>query len=587
MSLHPLGRGLAACVLCLALLSDAFAGQLLRKTFSAQPYAGSQTRQYQVFVPDGYTGDAAVPMVMVLHGCNQTEQNMIDETGFTALAERDNFIAVFPFITRYDGLRQTNCWGFWFDGHIHEGAGEAEDLYRIGLEVEAQFRIDPERRYVTGLSSGGAMAVVMAVAQSEYFAAAGAAAGLPYSETPSSVARSCSFAGTFRPVPAVVSAMTAEQDEAAEQRVVPFMTVHSNRDCTVNRIASENIRDAWLQRYGAGATPQETLNCTAEGVPCVHRKYGTAARSVVETVFYDGTPGDFAGQGSHYWVGDNPGTYANPTGPSASALFWDFFQRHSLSGNRPPQIAIAGASAAGTAVHVSGTAQDEDGTVAQVSVRLDGLRPQAARVAAGTTSWSVTFDPVPDDTLYIPVATATDDGGASSSVTGTPVAVGSPPPNQPPSLTLGRVEVDNDCVTVAGTAADADGTVVQVEVALGTRGFRPAQFAAGEYSYRECDLPAGAYTTEARATDDGGAVTVVTGPGATVSPVEAVVANWQAHMQAGRLRVYLAPCPSVGFGACDMPFHSIYLTHGEAAFPLYKDAGSEDWYYNRGNVPPR
>ena len=85
-----------------------------------------------------------MPLVMILHGCRQTEVNMINETRFKDLAERDNFIAVYPFITSYDGMRETNCWGFFLDQHIHKGAGEAEDLHQIALEIEAELKIDPK-----------------------------------------------------------------------------------------------------------------------------------------------------------------------------------------------------------------------------------------------------------------------------------------------------------------------------------------------------------------------------------------------------------------------------------------------------------
>jgi poly(hydroxyalkanoate) depolymerase family esterase len=272
-------------------------------------------------------------MVMVLHGCNQTEQDMVDDTHFKELAEQHAFIVVYPFITSYDGPRNTNCWGFWLDHHIHEGAGEVEDLYLIAREVEAQFKIDPERRYVTGLSSGGAMAVALAVAQSEYFAAAGAVAGVPYSETSSSVGFVCASTGRFKPVPAVLSAMLKEEDEPLERRLVPMMTIHSNYDCTVNKAASANIRDSWLRRYGVDSNDVATIDCTKEDVACAHRKYGSPGRSVVETVFYDGTRGGLTGKGTHYWVGDDTGTFANPRGPSASELFWDFFQRHTFGGD--------------------------------------------------------------------------------------------------------------------------------------------------------------------------------------------------------------------------------------------------------------
>ena len=171
--MSPIPRLSLTIALCLSFTGVASAGQLQQKLFAAKSYAGSRDRQYQVFVPTSYTGQAAVPMVMVLHGCEQTEVDMINETRFKDLAERDGFIVVYPFITSYDGLRNTNCWGFFLNQHIHQGAGEVEDLHQIALEVEAAFKIDANRRYVTGLSSGAGMAVALAVAQNEYFAAAG------------------------------------------------------------------------------------------------------------------------------------------------------------------------------------------------------------------------------------------------------------------------------------------------------------------------------------------------------------------------------------------------------------------------------
>jgi poly(hydroxyalkanoate) depolymerase family esterase len=164
--MSPILRLLLTFVLCLLFNGAGHAGELRQKLFAAKSYPGSRDRQYQVFVPSSYTGQDAVPLVMVLHGCRQTEANMINETRFKDLAERDNFIVVYPFITSYDGLRDT-----FLDQHIHKGAGEVEDLHQIALEVEAEFKIDPNRRYVTGLSSGAGMSVDLAVAESAYFAA--------------------------------------------------------------------------------------------------------------------------------------------------------------------------------------------------------------------------------------------------------------------------------------------------------------------------------------------------------------------------------------------------------------------------------
>src|SRR3712207_703237 len=156
--------------------------------------------------------------------------------------------------------------------------------------------------------------------------------------------------------------MRAEQRRPEEQRPVPVMAIHSDHDCTVNALGSRNIRDSWLRRYGAGQTPVATADCAAEGVACTHRRYGTQQRSVVETVFYDGQRGDFLGAGSHYWVGDNRGEFANPTGPSATDLLWAFFRAHPFADQPPPSISIGSVSANGTSITVAGTASAPAGS---------------------------------------------------------------------------------------------------------------------------------------------------------------------------------------------------------------------------------
>jgi poly(hydroxyalkanoate) depolymerase family esterase len=576
-------RSLLAFIMVVVLADAASAGQLERKLLFAKSYAGSRDRQYQVFIPSSYVGQA-VPMVLVLHGCRQTELNMVNETGFRDLAERDGFIVVYPFITSYDGLRSTNCWGFFLDNHIHAGAGEVEDLHQIALQVESEFNIDPNRRYVTGLSSGAGMTVALAVAYSEYFAAAGAVAGLPYSETSSSVGFVCANPGQFKTISDIVSAMRAEQSREDEQRPVPMMIIHSRNDCTVNITGGRNIRDTWLSRYNVDGTAIETTNCDNEGVACTHQKYGLPDRSVVETVFYEGDRGDFVGKGSHYWVGDNDGEFANSTGPSASNVLWDFFRRHPFSEREPPAIAITSGAASGTSVVVAGTASSESGSIADVTVRLDGMFPRPEQTAAGTVSWSATFESVPDNAAYVPVATARDNAGITTSVIGDPITVGSPPENQPPQVTIDDVSVSTDCITVAGRVSDPEGLLSSVAVELGTRGLQPATLQEGNYRYQECGLPGGVYSTAAEATDRQGVKSRASGSEVSVDDVQSVTADWQAHMAAGRIRVYAAPCPSVGFGTCDAQFSEIFLVHQFNSFPLHKKARSDTWYLNVENM---
>lgn len=242
------GSALSALILSAILIitiQPATAGQTHSYTLPQQGYNQSRARDYRVYVPDGLTTPA--PMVMALHGCKQTNNDVLNDLGLTAAADEYGFILVAPFITSYDGLRNENCWGFWFDHHRHEGAGEVEDLHQIAQTVENNFSIDPNRRFITGLSSGGAMATVAAVAHNEYWAAAAPASGLPYGEDSASVSLSgqCPGSATFHSVTRVASDMQNELDDTYP---IPLMVLQNENDCTVHPHLGRPGLCGWILR---------------------------------------------------------------------------------------------------------------------------------------------------------------------------------------------------------------------------------------------------------------------------------------------------------------------------------------------------
>ena len=85
------------------------AGQTDSYTLPQQSYNQSRAREYKVYVPDNIQSPA--PMVMALHGCKQTNNDVLNDWGLKAAADRYGFILVAPYITSYDGLRNQNCWG--------------------------------------------------------------------------------------------------------------------------------------------------------------------------------------------------------------------------------------------------------------------------------------------------------------------------------------------------------------------------------------------------------------------------------------------------------------------------------------------
>ena len=337
-SIYKLLANVLTGIGCLLVSVSTSAGDTYSYTLAQQSYLGSQERQYNVYVPDDISNPA--PMVMVLHGCDQTHEDVLNDWGMKAKADQEKFILVAPFITEYYEARLENCWGFWLDDHIHEGKGEAEDLYQIALEVESKYNIDPKRRYITGLSSGGAMSVIAATTQNEYWAAAATASGQAYSETEKSVNLGCgSSTALFKRVNELVDAMKEEVDDSY---AIPMLVLKSKNDCLIVSPADNNIRDAHLGTFGIfGGAKAQDIACeffNGNNFDCLHTFYtkdGTiSSRSTVEVISFNGPVNTDSLEDNdygHYWVGGangNEGKYAVKEGPSYPDLVWDFFNRH-------------------------------------------------------------------------------------------------------------------------------------------------------------------------------------------------------------------------------------------------------------------
>jgi poly(3-hydroxybutyrate) depolymerase len=75
--------------LCLNPAPSFAAGTAKFYTLSKGSYAGSRNRDYKVYQPNGLTSPS--PMVMVLHGCSQTHDDVLNEWGWKAAADRYGF----------------------------------------------------------------------------------------------------------------------------------------------------------------------------------------------------------------------------------------------------------------------------------------------------------------------------------------------------------------------------------------------------------------------------------------------------------------------------------------------------------------
>jgi polyhydroxybutyrate depolymerase len=122
-----------------------------------------ETRQYRVHLPA--TGDGPYPIVFSYHGFNSNAGQQERLSQFSALADREGFIAVYP-----EGVDEK--WRFM-------GRSDADVLLTTAIieKLAAALPIDRRRIYATGISNGAQMAWRLACDRPQVFAAFGFVSG--------------------------------------------------------------------------------------------------------------------------------------------------------------------------------------------------------------------------------------------------------------------------------------------------------------------------------------------------------------------------------------------------------------------------
>jgi poly(hydroxyalkanoate) depolymerase family esterase len=307
------------------------AGAPRRGTWSSATYRGrAGTRTYFVYVPAGIRRNSRTPLVVALHGCAQTAADFAATTRFNDLADRRGFVVVYPEQTSWN--HQQRCWHWYESAHQQRGAGEPAIIAGITAEVVAAtgaWRIDPARVYVTGLSAGGAMALVLAATYPEMFAAVGVHSAPAYRSAASAQHALGAMAGrTVVPSPVT----------GAARPMPPTILFHGTTDQTVRVSNGQRVAEQWLAfcracmtgpRDGDRITRSRTTpGHTADGREyTITRWYTARGRTMLEYWQVKGL--------GHAWSGGAAGaSYSDPLGPRASTAMWRFFAARQLPAQR-------------------------------------------------------------------------------------------------------------------------------------------------------------------------------------------------------------------------------------------------------------
>jgi poly(hydroxyalkanoate) depolymerase family esterase len=284
-------------------------------------------RSYRLYVPSTRAPGSPAPLVLMLHGCNQTPDDFAAGTRMNDVAEARGWLVAYP--EQPSSAQPYQCWQWYEASQQRRDGSEPASLAAIVDAVRKEQGIDPKRVYVAGLSAGGAMAVVLGATYPDLFAAIAVHSGVEFGGA-TSAAASVNVLRVGGPSP------DAQGDAAwaamgARARVVAALVIHGEADKVVAPVNGAQVVSQWLRtndRADDGAlngsvptTPTSSATGAADGKGWKLSAYADkTGRVVVQSYSVAGLP--------HAWSGGDPAGTWTDTGPSASAWVADFFAAH-------------------------------------------------------------------------------------------------------------------------------------------------------------------------------------------------------------------------------------------------------------------
>lgn len=266
---------------------------------------GSDHRTYLLHLPQGYTGESPIPMVLALHGGFGNAYNIENQSQLSLKANMENFIVLYPEGIKGEVLNISSWNAGWCCGYASSsGSDDVGFINSLIDSIKLDYNIDTNRIYATGMSNGGFMCYRLA----------------------------CELSNKIAAIAPVAASMSVYECEPI--RAVPIISFHSHLDSNVPYYGG--IGNGFSNHYN---TPQDSVfNIWAIKNSCSPLTDTVINNS--EYTFISALNCDCKSEihhyatedGGHSWpggvqtqIGDDPSSYIN-----ATDLMWEFFQNHSL-----------------------------------------------------------------------------------------------------------------------------------------------------------------------------------------------------------------------------------------------------------------
>ncbi|WP_261536088.1 extracellular catalytic domain type 1 short-chain-length polyhydroxyalkanoate depolymerase [Burkholderia multivorans] len=295
------------------------AGEWTRGEHPMAPALGRLVQQlaYALYVPPGHRREA-MPLVVMLHGCQQTADAFAQGTRMNLLADKHGFAVLYP--EQSMRAHSHGCW-HWYEDTDRAGRGEADAVASLVDALIDEHGFDASRVYVAGLSAGAGLASLLALHHPDRFAAVALHSGPALGEANSGISAMDVMRRGLRENPAAVVDALVDADSYPG---MPVLIVQGDGDRVVAPKNADELAVQFMRLNGLadsrgalrGGERVETRQAGARIVDV--RRDG---ESVVRLCHVKGL--------DHAWSGgDEAVPFHAAVGPDASAMVWSFFETH-------------------------------------------------------------------------------------------------------------------------------------------------------------------------------------------------------------------------------------------------------------------
>lgn len=210
-----------------------------------------------VHVPPNADKTKPMPMVVVLHGCLQCASSVAGQTGWNKLADENGFYVLYPQQRIINNPER--CFRWYRRKHIKKNKGENSSIMKMIENMKSNYAIDATKVYVTGLSAGALMGVVMMADYPETFNAGAIFAGGPYKVGTNVVTIGMAFMGWIIKKPSRWGNLVRKQNPDYTGNYPRMIIYQGNNDWIVNKRNGVELMKQWTNLHNIGTQPSEVI----------------------------------------------------------------------------------------------------------------------------------------------------------------------------------------------------------------------------------------------------------------------------------------------------------------------------------------